>query len=390
MRAPPKTVRIAAGLSADPANAAAGVAAELGGADVDLAFVFLSAHHLNDADEALTAVREELAPRELIGCVAQGVIAGPRELEQGPGVAVWGASLPKAEIETFHAVAFGLDDGLGVVGFPDLAESPSLVAMLVDPFTFPAAPFLTALGEQHPRLPIVGGLASGGGAPGTQALLVGDRVVDEGAVGVVVSGVPVRTLVSQGCTPIGREAVITAAEGNVVHELAGERALDRLRADLEALPAEQQRLVLAGGLLAGLVIDENRSEYLRGDYLIRGLVGIDEESGTIAIGEPVRLGQTLRFHVRDSASADEDLRAALADALTGVRGAGALLFTCNGRGTNMFPEPDHDARLVDGAIGGSPLAGFFCAGEIGPVGGRAFLHGFTATLALFVEGPVLD
>jgi small ligand-binding sensory domain FIST len=388
MRAPAKTVRIAAGLSADATDAAARVAAELDGSDVDLAFVFLSADHLGEADEAVAAVRDELAPRELVGCVAQGVIAGPRELEEGPGVAVWGASLPNAEIETFHAVAFGLDDGLGIAGFPDLDEPPSLVTILADPFTFPAAPFLAALGEHHPDLPVVGGLASAGSESGTQALLLGDRVVDEGAVGAVVSGVRVRTLVSQGCTPIGREAVITGAEGNVVHELAGERALDRLRVDLESIPAEQQRLVLAGGLLVGLVIDENRSEYLRGDYLIRGLVGIDEDSGTIAVGEPVRVGQTLRFHVRDATSADEDLRAALTHALTGARGAGALLFTCNGRGTNMFSEPDHDARLVDEAIRGGPLAGFFCAGEIGPVGGRAFLHGFTATLALFLEDAV--
>ncbi|MGB2952014.1 MAG: FIST N-terminal domain-containing protein [Gaiellaceae bacterium] len=386
MRARTKTVRIAAGLATTPSEAAGAVAAELRDAEVDLAFVFLSPQHLAEAEEAVAAVNDELAPRNLVGCVAQGVIAGSRELEEGPGVAVWGASLPNAEIETFHAVAFSLDDeGLGVAGFPDLEETPSLVAMLVDPFTFPAAPFLTALTEEHPGLPVVGGIASGAGVPGAQALVIGDRVVDEGAVGAVLSGVPVRTLVSQGCSPIGREAVITAAEDNVVYELAGEPALERLRGDLESITTEQRQLVAQGGLLAGLVIDENRSEYRRGDFLIRGVVGLDEEAGAIAVGEPVRVGQTLRFHVRDAGSADEDLYEGLRLALAGERSAGALLFTCNGRGTNMFSEPDHDARAVAEAIGGRPLAGLFCGGEIGPVGGRAFLHGFTATLALFLE-----
>jgi small ligand-binding sensory domain FIST len=138
-------------------------------------------------------------------------------------------------------------------------------------------------------------------------------------------------------------------------------------------------------VLAGLVIDENRADYRRGDYLMRGLMGADEDIGALAVGEAVRIGQTLRFHVRDARSADEDLREGLADALDGSTAAGALLFTCNGRGTNMFPMRDHDARAVAEAIGGDAVAGFFCAGEIGPVGGKPFLHGFTATLAIFLD-----
>jgi small ligand-binding sensory domain FIST len=139
-------------------------------------------------------------------------------------------------------------------------------------------------------------------------------------------------------------------------------------------------------VLAGLVIDENRSEYGRGDYLMRALLGADEDSGAIAVGEPVRVGQTLRFHVRDAATADDDLQAALGRALARRRPAGALLFTCNGRGTHLFSEPDHDAGVVAEALGSRALAGFFAAGEIGPVGGRAFVHGYTATLAVFLDG----
>jgi small ligand-binding sensory domain FIST len=353
-----------------------------GRVEVDLAFLFLSPAHLDEAEAAAEAVREELAPRHLLGCVAEGVVAGVRELEEGPGVAVWAGVLSGAEIECFHVAAVQREDGIAVAGVPVL-DDPELVLLLVDPGTFPAGPFLTRLNEAHERVPLVGGIA-GGGRPGAQALILDDAVHSEGAVGAVVSGLPVRTVVSQGCRPIGHEAVITRCEANVVSELAGKQALERLRGEIAALSFEEQALV-ARGLLVGLVIDENRPEYETGDFLIRGLLGADKASGALVLGDTVRVGQTLRFFVRDAASADADLRQALGGTLRAARPAGALLFTCNGRGTNMFPEPDHDARVVAAALGTEALAGFFCGGEIGPVGGKAFLHGFTATLAIFLE-----
>jgi small ligand-binding sensory domain FIST len=177
---------------------------------------------------------------------------------------------------------------------------------------------------------------------------------------------------------------ITAAEDNVIHELASHSAIERLSEAIAALPEREQELA-RGGVMLGLVIDENKPEYLRGDFLIRPIVSVDQEAGTIAIGEPVRVGQTVRLHVRDEASADEDLREALAlqaSALASEGAAGALLFTCNGRGSHMFSIPDHDAAAVEDILG-VPAGGFFCAGEIGPIGGRNFLHGFTATMAVF-------
>jgi small ligand-binding sensory domain FIST len=275
------------------------------------------------------------------------------------------------------------EDGIAVEGFPEL-DDPGLVALLVDPFTFPAGSFLTSLNEAHKQVPLVGGIAAGGGRPGAQALILDDAVHREGAVGAVVSGPPVFTVVSQGCRPIGHEAVITRCEGNRVDELAGKPALECLRTEIAAASSEERALA-ARGLLVGLVIDENRPEYETGDFLMRGLLGADEASGVLALGDTVRVGQTLRFFVRDAASADADLRRALAGPLRRARPAGALLFTCNGRGTNMFPEPDHDARVVTEMLRTDALAGFFCGGEIGPVGGKAFLHGFTATLAVVLE-----
>jgi small ligand-binding sensory domain FIST len=389
MRPETLTRRVGAGLSASPeaAEAASEAAREaraaLRDAQVDLAFLFLSGEHFVDAEDALAAAERELDARHLVGCVAQGVVGRTTELESGPGAAIWTAALPGAEIETFHSVAVGTEEGVTVTGFPDL-DRADLVALLVDPFTFPASGFLSRLNEEEDGAPLVGGLAAGSGEPDTQALFVDGEVVYEGAVGAVVRGAPIRTIVSQGCAPVGRDAVITNAEDNVVFELAGEPALERLKGDLARLTPEQQQSAARGGVLAGLVIDENRSDYRRGDYLMRGLIGLDEESGALAIGEPVRVGQTLRFHVRDAAAADEDLRESLASAVDGGRAAGALLFTCNGRGTNMFSAPDHDARAVRELLGDDALAGFFCAGEIGPVGGKPFLHGFTATLAVFL------
>ena len=355
---------------------------QLGRAEVDLAFVFLSPAHLDGAEAAAEAVREELAPRHMLGCVAEGVVAGARELEQGAAVAVWAGALPGARIQCFHARAEPTEDGIVVAGFPQL-DDPGLVALLVDPFTFPVGPFLATLNEAHVRIPLVGGIAAGGRRRGAQALIVDDAVHAEGAVGAVVSGLPVVTVVSQGCRPIGREAVITGCDGNVVIELAGKPALEYLRGEIAALSPEEQALAVRG-LLAGLVIDENRPEYDTGDFLMRGLLGADEATGALALGETVRVGQTLRFFVRDAASADADLRRALGDAPRATNAAGALLFTCNGRGTNMFPEPDHDARVVAELLGTRALAGFFCGGEIGPIGDKAFLHGFTATLAVFL------
>jgi small ligand-binding sensory domain FIST len=382
-------MRIATGLSTAAAaedaaaEAVRQVGATLDGDHPELAYLFVSPAHLAEVDVAAAIVRERLQPEHLLGCVAEGVVGGRRELESGPGLALWAGSLPGARIETFHLEAVQAEEGIAVAGVPHFDDDPELVTMLVDPFSFPAGSFLRLLNEEHAGLPVVGGIAAGAGAPGAQVLILDDEHHSNGVVGATVSGVPVRTIVSQGCAPIGRDAVVTRSEENVVFELAGQPALERLKEDLASLPPERLRLA-ANGLLVGLVIDENRSEYGRGDYLVRALLGADEETGAIAVGDEVRVGQTLRFHVRDAVSADEDLRESLADRLEGETAAGALLFTCNGRGTHMFSEPDHDARALADAVGSPALAGFFCGGEIGPVGGRAFLHGFTATAAVFL------
>jgi small ligand-binding sensory domain FIST len=391
------SVRAAVGMSESfdtvEAAAEAADAARAGlGPDCDLAVVFASGPHLGMAKWLLSEVHERLEPGTLIGCGAGGTLAGGRELEESPGVVVWGASLPGAELEAMHLTAERDADGFRLIGLPESLAGPasdgegaageSLIA-LCDPFSFPAEELLATLERSRPRTPVLGGLASASFAGGAVLFRDGD-VHTDGAVAVRLGDVEVLPCVSQGAGPVGPEMTITQAEANMIGQLAGKPAMERLGEVIASLP-EHERDLAAAGVLVGLVIDENRPEYERGDFLVRPIIGADRESGAIAIGEHVRVGQTVRLQVRDGASADEDLRQALrsqSQALGSDGAAGALLFTCNGRGSHMFDVPDHDAAALEDSLG-APTAGFFCAGEIGPVGGRNFLHGFTATMAVF-------
>ena len=362
--------------------AASAAAAGLGGS-CDLAILFAGAPHLTHAKPILSTVQERLDPRSLIGCGAGGVLGAGRELESGPGAVVWGLSAPDATIATHHLQAQPADEGITVSGLPDPGALGDGVIVLADPYTFSAEALLGSLNAERPGMPVLGGLASAAAA-GSAALFRDGEVLDGGAVAASIEGVEMLPCVSQGATPVGPEMTITAARGNVISELASKPAIERLREAIGALDPSDQTLV-AQGLMLGIVIDENQPAYERGDFLVRPILGADPESGSLALGERVRVGQTVRMHVRDGATADQDLREALraqAQALGADGAAGALLFTCNGRGSHMFETPDHDALALEDAFG-APAGGFFCAGEIGPVGGRNFLHGFTATIAVF-------
>jgi small ligand-binding sensory domain FIST len=385
------TVRIGTGLSTvpDPRKAAleAGLAAAaaLGGATCDLAVVFASGGYLAAPEATLAAIHEVLAPEGLIGCGAGGVIGRGREIEGGSAVTVWAASLGEGTATTFHASVEELEEGTGALtGMADLSGADGAI-LLADPATFPTDAVLRFLSESAPLLPLLGGLASGRTPDDETVLFIGDEVVGEGAVGVRLDGVEVLPMVSQGAAPIGPELTITAGEGHVIGELAGKPALEKLRETIEALPPEDLRLV-QGGLLVGIVIDSNKPDYVQGDFLVRGLVGADPSTGQVAVAADVHPGQVVRLHARDAESADRDLREALSIRMAALGGrppAGALVFACNGRGRSMFGRGDHDAEAVADALAGAPAAGFFAAGEIGPVGGEYFLHSFTATVAVF-------
>jgi len=377
-------------LTADARAAAGRAVAEarlsLGEAPASFAVLFASAHFFGSAEALIAAVAEETGPLPLIGCVAEAVAGGGREIESGPAVSLWLAA-DLGPVETFAMEHVRTSSG-GTFGGYRFGPGPAGVHLMVcDPFTFPVGDLLAHLNSRVPGALVMGGMASGGLRLGQSRLFLDGRVLSSGAVGAHLPGAEVRPLVAQGCRPVGDPYTVTGAEANLIRELGGRSPLARLRELAAALPGREREL-LAQGVHVGLVINEYQAEPGQGDFLIRGVVGADPESGAIAVGDEVEVGQTVQFHVRDARSADEDLRRILereAAALSGHRAAGALLFTCNGRGSRMFSEPDHDAGLVADLLGEIPVAGFFCSGELGPVGGQNFLHTFTASIALFPE-----
>lgn len=388
MTAAPTRAACALVVGDDPAVAIDDAVAQIRsalGEEPDLAVMFVSPALCGEPSVLLDAIHTRLRPKYLIGCTSDTIIGLRREIDDQSALSLWAIRLPGAEITEMRLTA--TDGPLSGWPFAD-ADDPGLdgVALVVaDPFTF-AADLLLAQANAV-DLPIVGGMASGARRPGESTLFLGAEAVGDGAVGVVIAGANVVTAVSQGCAPIGPEMVVTdAEEGGRVDELAGSPAVAKVEAVMEELDPSERRLA-AHGLLAGVVINENVPEYGRGDFLMRPILGGDRESGRLLIGENVRVGQTLRLHVRDARSAADDLRAAIGEAHSHVGGTpvAALLFTCNGRGRHMFDTPDHDARTLAEETAGVPVAGMFCNGEIGPVGGTNFLHGFTATLAVF--GP---
>lgn len=367
-------------------EAVAAARGELGGGQADLGVVFVSAAYADAIRPTLELASDLVPARHLIGCTAEGVLAGDDEHEGGPAVAVWLARLPGAWLEPVSLEYLQTPDGGAFAGWREPPAGPwpanAALLLLADPFSFPVDAFVRRMEEEHRGVPIVGGMASGGDRPGTNTLLAGARTFDSGAVGVVVGGgVRIRPVVSQGCRPVGRPLVITKAQDNLIVELGGVPALQRLReiyGDLD----EADRELVRSSLHVGRAASEYRDTFRRGDFLVRNVVGADPDSGVIAVGDLVRTGQTVQFHVRDAASADEDLRELLGGGPTAAP-AGALVFTCNGRGSRLFAEPSHDARCLQDCLGPLPAAGFFAQGEIGPIGDRTFLHGFTASIALF-------
>lgn len=367
-------------LATQAAGEVIGSVLEALGDEPDLALLFVTPPHAGAIDDIAAAVRELLRPRTLAGATAVSVVGGNREVEEQPAVVLWAARLAEPAVPV-RLEATRTPDGWYTSGLPEPARGsgPRTLVLLPDPFTFPADAFLDRAWLDQPELAVVGGLASAARGPGGNRLVLGDRVYTDGAVGVLLGeGVLTRSIVSQGCRPIGDPMVVTRRERNVVYELAGRPALERLVEVIASLGPDDRALAQRG-IHLGCVIDERRVDFGRGDFLIRNVLGGDRSAGAIAIGAEVDVGATVQFQVRDATSADEDLR----ELLAGSAATAALVFTCNGRGVHLFGVPDHDASLVHDAVDGGAIAGMFCAGELGPVGGRSFLHGFTASVLLF-------
>ncbi len=364
------------------------VAEDLSGIQGSFAIAFVSAHHAESLDMLNGLCRERNIANHVLAVTGETIVGEGQEIEGSPAASLWAIKLPEGISPRPIRLTSG-DDGIS--GLPgDLAElglAGRVMMLLADPFSFAADRLFLDLDREAPGLKVVGGMASGTNRPRGNRLVLDDQVFDNGAIGMILEGpLVIRTVVSQGCRPVGRPMLITKAENNLIRELGRRPALAVLREMYESLDEDDQELV-RGGLHVGRVINEYQDSFGRGDFLIRNVMGADD-SGGIAISDNVRVGQTVQFHVRDASTADEDLRHLLDEDLekhANSKVSGGLLFSCNGRGTRLFSEPNHDAQAIRSAYGSVPVAGFFAMGEFGPVGGKNFVHGFTASLALFAE-----
>ena len=363
------------------------VKAALGDNQIDLVIAFAAGYSSEEMDLHLGKVQSLTGATTVIGCSCETAIGGPLELEHEKALSLWAAHWPGASILPMHLTYERAVDGGAIVGWPQETDDPwpedSFLILLAEPFDFPADILLERMNEDRPGTKIAGGMTSGAYQPRQARLIFNDATKSSGAVAVRVNGVPVSTLVSQGCRPIGEPMVITASERNIIQQLGGESALQQLRDLFRQLPTRDQSMVQSG-LHVGRVINEYQDKFSYGDFLIRNVVAVDEELETISIGDYVRTGQTVQFHIRDEDSASAELAQMLASAKpVGQEFRSSLVFTCNGRGLNLFSDPHHDAAMIQTKLGALPSAGFFAAGEIGSVGKQNFMHGFTASVVLF-------
>ncbi len=389
----PTTLRFASALSdnadteAAVRDAADAIQAQMGQGPIDLLCAFFSAHHASKAELIAALLADELPATASIGCTGEGIIAGDLELETSAALTLWAARLPAVQLTPLRLSFSPVQDRFSMAGWPECGPDPGTFLLFADPFTTPMQNLLSVLEDRYGRPAAIGGMAGGGHDAGEDRLICNGEVYDDGLVGVRIQGpLSIRTVISQGCRPIGERYVVTKAEHNLIHELGGAPALQRLQAVFESLPAEARRHAHRA-LHLGIVIDEHRERFGRGDFLVRNLIGADQTTGSVAVGDLLQEGQTVQFHLRDARSASEDLGMLLAEDAAKHRTPprAALLFSCCGRGQGLFRKPNHDVCAVRERLGDIPVAGFFAQGEIGPVGGRNFLHGYTASIALFCD-----
>ena len=363
----------------------------LGDQRPDLVVAFVSAHHAARYDELPGLVRELLGECFLIGCSGGGVIGAGREVEDRPGLSLTAAVLSDVSIIGFHIDNNDLPDGdAPPSAWEEMvrvssADDPQFM-ILTDPFSVQGEHLLMGFDYAFPRGTKIGGLASGGRQPGSNALYLGDQIYDYGAVGLALHGnIAVDTIVAQGCRPIGQRMQITACEHNMLQQLDGRDTFEVLRETFQQLDERDQQLA-QHSLFLGVVMDEFNEDPQLGDFLIRNILGVDARRGALAVGEILKEGQTVQFHLRDAETSSHDLDAMLTqytDDKTPESGAGALLFQCLGRGSYLYGRPDHDTDMFRDKVGDLPLAGFFCNGEIGQVSGSTYLHGYTSSFGIF-------
>jgi small ligand-binding sensory domain FIST len=366
--------------------------AQLLAPQVSLGLVFMSPKFFPHARQTLEILRVHARIPLLAGCSSTGLIAGANEIEGAAGFVLALYSLPGAELNGFRFTQKQVEESQSrtywhlETGIDTKHTNGWLV--FIDPFHLDAESWLRSWNEAYAPLPALGGLASGIFSDQTTQIYLNGDAFEDGGVAISIGGdVKLASVISQGCTPIGEAWTLTRVEHNLIRQIANRPAYAVLAETFQKLPpAEQQKA--RGNLFIGLVVNEYLEDFHRGDFLVRNLIGGDPNSGVLSVGAMPRAGQTMQFQRRDAAAANEDMNELLSRAqkqLAGTTIYGGCLCSCNGRGQNLFGRPNHDAEMVQQRLGPVGLAGFFCNGEIGPVGDKNFLHGYTASLALFVK-----
>jgi len=359
---------------------------------VSLGLVFMTPRFFSEAQQVLEILRVHAQIPLLAGCSSTSLVAGDQELEDNPGLVLALYSLPGAKLSGTYFTQSQVEEA-GETGYWQgltqvAPEDSNGWLAFIDPFHLDSESWLRSWNESYAGSPVFGGLASGVFADQLTQVYLNGEVYEEGGVAIAVGGdVKLTGVISQGCTPIGDTWTLTRVEQNLIHMIANRPAYEVLSETVnEMSPAEQKKV--RGNLFIGLVVNEYLEDFHRGDFLVRNLLGGDPQTGVLAVGAMPRAGQTMQFQRRDAAAASEDMSELLGRAQTKLGGAtvyGGCLCCCNGRGKHLFGESGHDAQLVQKQFGGIGLSGFFCNGEIGPVGEKNFLHGYTASLALFVK-----
>jgi small ligand-binding sensory domain FIST len=376
--------RFAAAISAHPnapdaTGEVVGQILERIGSAPDLAVVFITGDHVTSAQEIARTIRATLAPHVLIGSSAMSITGNGSDVEHGSALALWAGRVPVAR--SLRLVAEQVNGSMQIGGIPAL-HPDATVLLLADPFTFPIDSFIAQVAMRSPGTRVVGGLSSAARIAGGNRLVLDNDAHWHGAVGVVLDpSCTCSAIVSQGCEPVGQPFVATAAHGNVLLELGSRPAVARLEELLAQLDPDTRNQFLRGPQV-GVVVDESKLEFASGDFLVRPVLGADPGTGAVMVGEHIAVGTTTQFHVRDADSAHAELERLVGDVVAAQPVAAGLLFTCIGRNSDFFGGPNHDAGLIS-ALTAAPLAGMFCAGEIGPVGVRSYLHSFTASALLF-------
>ncbi len=355
----------------------------------DLGVLFVSPWQPYNPQEIYKALKAQIKIKHFLCCTCAGIIGSEREIEGRPAASLLLAQLPNVTVSPFYInqVALeGLQTREALYNFFEIYpnETPTFL-VLPDPYAIDTNRLLKVFNGAYPGCPIIGGLASGASGPGENTLIMDGEVYTEGLMGVVLTGdVKVETVVSQGCRPFGETFIVTKAKDNLIYELAGQPFYKILEGVLKA-GTEYDRHLAREAIFVGIAINEYKPEFKRGDFLIRPVMAVDPNNGAGAIGDYISAGQTIQFHLRDAKTANEDLHELLTlqKQKNGQVPQGAFVFSCNGRGLGLFKEHNHDIRIIQHHLGPVPAAGFFCAGEIGPVGGINFLHGFTNSMALF-------